>query len=45
VVLTNLGQENVIAEAISMGVRGYIIKSDVTPDKILSEVKYYLDQP
>jgi len=45
VVLTNLGQENVIAEAISMGVRGYIIKSDVTPDKILSEVKYYLDKP
>lgn len=44
VVLTNLGQENIIAEAISMGVRGYIIKSDVTPDKILSEVKYYLDQ-
>ncbi|KKS95883.1 MAG: Fis family transcriptional regulator [Candidatus Gottesmanbacteria bacterium GW2011_GWA2_43_14] len=45
VVLTNLGQDTVIAEAISFGVRGYIIKSDVTPDKILSEVKYYLAQP
>ena len=44
VVLTNLGQETIIAEAIALGVRGYIIKSDVTPDKILSEVNYYLSQ-
>lgn len=44
VILTNLGQETIIAEAIALGVRGYIIKSDVTPDKVLSEVKYYLDQ-
>ena len=45
VILTNLGQDSIIAEAIALGVRGYIIKSDVTPDKILTEVKYYLDQP
>jgi len=44
VILTNLGQDSIIAEAISLGVRGYIIKSDITPDKILTEVKYYLDQ-
>lgn len=42
VILTNLGQDSVIAHAVSLGVRGYIIKSEVTPDKILSEVKNYL---
>ena len=43
VILTNLGQDTVIGEAVSLGVRGYIIKSEVTPDKILKEVKDYLD--
>src|SRR3989344_6331465 len=45
VILTNLGQDTVIGEAVSLGVRGYIIKSEVTPDKILKEVKDYLSQP
>lgn len=45
VILTNLGQDSVIGEAVSLGVRGYIIKSEVTPDKILKEVKDYLSQP
>lgn len=44
VVLTNLGELSTIAEVVSQGVRGYIIKSDVTPDKFLSEVKSYLDE-
>ena len=44
VILTNLGQDSVIAHAVTLGVRGYIIKSDVTPDKILKEVKDYLEQ-
>ncbi|MBI4137617.1 response regulator [Candidatus Roizmanbacteria bacterium] len=42
VMLTNLGQEAVISEGVSLGVRGHIIKSDYTPDKLISEVKQLL---
>lgn len=44
VVLTNLAQDSIIGEAVAMGVRGYIIKSDITPDKLLEQVKDYLQQ-
>lgn len=37
--LTNLGQEAVISEGVSLGVRGHIIKSDYTPDQLLLEIK------
>ena len=40
--LTNLGQEAVISEGVSLGVRGHIIKSDYTPDKLIAEVKQLL---
>ncbi|KKR71167.1 MAG: Sigma-54 dependent DNA-binding response regulator [Microgenomates group bacterium GW2011_GWC1_41_8] len=42
VMLTNLGQEAVISEGVSLGVRGHIIKSDYTPDKLIAEVKQLL---
>lgn len=41
-ILTNLGQEAVISEGISLGVRGYIIKSDYTPDQLIAEVRRVL---
>lgn len=41
--LTNLGQETVISEGVSLGVRGYLIKSDYTPDQLLEEVKKALN--
>lgn len=41
ILLTNLGKDDVIAEAISLGARGYLVKSDYTPDQILEEVKKY----
>ena len=44
VVLTNLGTDKIMMEAITLGVRGYILKSEVTPDKILLELKNYLNQ-
>lgn len=44
VILSNLGQESVIAEAISLGARGYMIKSDLTPEQTLNEVKRYLSE-
>ena len=41
-ILTNLGQEAVISEGIALGVRGYIIKSDYTPDQLIAEVQRVL---
>lgn len=43
VVLSNLGQDDVIATSISLGARGYMIKSDYTPDQVIKQVNYYLD--
>ena len=40
--LTNLGQDSAIAQGISLGVRGYLVKSDYTPDQIIKEVKNFL---
>ena len=40
--LTNLSNENIIEEAFSNGADGYIIKSEITPDDLYSEVKKYL---
>lgn len=42
VLLTNLSQDLVIAKAVDYGVRGYMVKSDVTPPDIVTEVKNYL---
>jgi CheY-like chemotaxis protein len=42
VLLTNLGQDTLIARALSLGIRGYLVKSDYTPDQLLKEIKGYL---
>ncbi|CAN5209971.1 hypothetical protein BH09PAT2_BH09PAT2_10100 [soil metagenome] len=42
VLLTNLGQDLVVAKALEFNVRGYIVKSDYTPEELLKEVKGYL---
>lgn len=42
VILSNLGQDSAIAQAVNLGARGYLIKSDLTPDKVVAEVKKYL---
>lgn len=39
VFLTNLGTEDVIKEGFSLGGTGYLIKSQLTPDQVLTEVK------
>lgn len=43
IILSNLGQEDVIAKSISLGAQGYMIKSDFTPDQVVKQIKYYLD--
>lgn len=42
VLLTNLGQEAIIKEGFSLGAVGYLIKSALAPDQVLSEVKNFL---
>ena len=43
VLLTNLGQDLVIAKALEYNVRGYIVKSDYTPEELLKEIHGYLE--
>lgn len=43
VLLTNLGQNQVIAKALNFGVRGYMIKSDYTPERLLKEIENYMN--
>ena len=40
-IITNLGQQNIIDEALKMGVSGYIIKSQLTPDEVVEKVNSY----
>lgn len=44
VVLTNLGQDVVIKECFDLGAEGYLIKSALNPDQVLTEVKSYLQK-
>ena len=42
ILLTNIGNANLISESFELGAAGYLIKAEITPDKILNEVKNYL---
>jgi len=42
ILLTNLGSEPIISEAFNSGADGYLIKSEITPDKIVAEVGNFL---
>lgn len=44
VLLTNLGHDPVIREALNLGVKSYIIKSDINPDQLVSKVKQFLGE-
>lgn len=45
VLLTNLGQEDVIKEGFDSGATGYLIKSNYNPDQIINEVKSFIEGP
>lgn len=42
VLLSNLGQDLIIAKATEYGVRGYMVKSNYTPDQLVREVGGYV---
>ncbi len=44
VVLTNLGQDIVIKQCFALGAVGYLIKSAMNPDQVLTEVHSYLQK-
>lgn len=44
VALTNLGQDAVIKQAFELGAAGFLIKSSLNPDQVLTEVKNYLQK-
>ena len=41
-IITNLGQQNIIDDAFKLGMDGYIIKSQVTPQQIVDEINTFL---
>lgn len=42
VMLTNLGQDAIIKTAFELGAKGYLVKSAMNPDQVLTEIKSYL---
>lgn len=42
ILLTNLGHDPVIKEALSLGAKSYLIKSDLNPDQLVLAVKKFL---
>lgn len=42
VMLTNLGNDAVIKQCFELGANGYLVKSAMEPDQVLSEIKNYL---
>ncbi|MBU1000513.1 response regulator [Patescibacteria group bacterium] len=44
VILTNLGQDTIIKECFDLGAEGYLIKSALNPDQVLTEIKSYLQK-
>ncbi len=40
-IITNLGQQSIIEEAFKLGMDGYILKSQVSPQQIVDEINNY----
>ena len=45
ILLTNLGQESIIREALTMGARGYIMKVRISPYDLIDKVKEFIENP
>mgnify|MGYP001594646631 CR=1 FL=1 len=45
VLLTNLGQQSVIQQALDQGASGYLMKVRLTPYQVLAHVKEFLQNP
>lgn len=45
VLLTNLGQQSIIQQALSLGAAGYLMKVRLTPYQVLAHVREFLQNP
>src|SRR3989344_916834 len=45
VLLTNLGQESIIKQALDLGASGYLMKVRITPYQIVAHVQEFLQNP
>lgn len=45
VMLTNIGQDAIIKQCFELGASGYMIKSALNPDQVLTEIHNYLKGP
>lgn len=45
VLLTNLGQEYIIKDALNSGARGYIMKVQISPYELIDKIKKFLEDP
>lgn len=44
VVLTNLGHDAIINQAFSLGAAGYLVKSAMNPDEVLTQINSFLQK-
>jgi|SRR3989344_1590836 len=44
VILTNLGQDAIIKQCLDLGAAGYLVKSAMNPDQVLTEIHSYLEK-
>ena len=42
VLLSNLGQDDIVKQGFELGAAGYLIKSALTPDQVLHEIRIFL---
>ena len=40
--LTNVGEEDIVRQANELGADSYMVKADFTPDQLLAQIKKYL---
>jgi len=45
VLLTNLGQDEIVKQGFNLGAEGYLIKLYYTPEKVIEEVRNILGKP
>ncbi len=43
ILLTNLGHEEVVKDALSKGAKSYLVKSDLDPSQLVAHVRKFLD--
>jgi two-component system, OmpR family, alkaline phosphatase synthesis response regulator PhoP len=44
VIISNLDHDSAITKAMALGAKGYMVKSDQTPDQIVKKIKMYLGE-